>query len=477
MVPAKRRPSRPSSRDAKQAESPQDSMPWVCASCLEDPYLHHLAASSHSKHVCLGCGRVRKGMSLDDLATRVEEMVSAYYHPAPNEPEGIDYFAVRETGYWEPPGEMLSDILVDELGTSETIALALCDALTEREGGHHHVASGGELFYLPDQHYVIGGLFPDIARHEAFRAFEHRLRYEARLFHPESRAVLASIFDSVDQLHTLKGAPVVVVVQPGAPLARLYRGRVFQSDAGLRRALIDPDRELGSPPAEVARAGRMNAANVSMFYGATTGQTALAEVRAPAHARVLRGEFELLRSVRLLDVDALTSVLVHGSKFDPAHQVLGLHALLLQSVSRRISQPVLPDHQEGSYLVTQAIADYLAYECSPPFDGMMYPSTQTVDGGVNIVLFHPSARCAVQDHAPGVYLDAELESQTGNGPEPDYTVWAIANDPRAASGPVTEGSATPRQASNQPALASRHSDGAPHPTGRGESGCVQGCGA
>lgn len=441
-TPARRSrvPVQGSSTPRKRAANPSGAASvtpaWVCATCLKDPYLHHVAAASQAKHPCLGCGRVRKGMLLGELTTRVEDMMSAYYHPSPSEPEGLEYFAFREQGYWEPPGEQLLDLLVDELDTTPKVAEAVCEELTEREGGHYHVASGGELYYLPEQFFVLSALFPDVRRHEAFRAFEHRLRFEARLFHPESRTMLASIFDKVDQLITDKGARVVVDVHPGTPRARLHRARVFQSDEGLEKALIAPDRELGSPPAAVARAGRMNVANVSVFYGASTLQTALAEVRPPAHSRVLAGEFGLLRPVRLLDVSALKAVLVHGSKFDPAHQVLGRHAQLLQTVSSRMSEPVLPEHQDGSYLLTQAIADYLAYECSPAFDGMIYPSTQTIDGGENVVLFHAAARCEVPDPAPGVTVRAELETDTADGPEPDYVVWLVVNDPQRVVPPA-----------------------------------------
>jgi hypothetical protein len=424
----------PIQKPVTQVSPPISAEPnsWVCERCLADPYLHTIGASSPIQRRCISCGDVRGGLTIDDVAERVEQMLSAYYHQAPNEPEGYEYYLAREAGYWEPPGAPLSTLLEEELQTSDAVALAICDRLSEREGGHRFIAEGGEPAYGADQHYVLSGLFPDLRQHEAFWAFEQRLRYEARHFHPESRAILNSIFQSVDQLTTDDGRPVVVVAEPGTALARLHRGRVFQSDEALERALIAPDQELGSPPKEVTRAGRMNPSEVSMFYGATTTQTALAEVRAPAHARVLIGQFELLRPVRLLDVGALKSVLVDGSKFDPAHQVLGRHALLLQTVSWRISQPVLPDHQQGAYLVTQAIADFLAYECTPAFDGMIYPSTQTVDAGQNVVLFHPAARCEATPPAPGSHLSASLTMDTEDGPEPDYTVWVRANDPRAA---------------------------------------------
>jgi hypothetical protein len=206
----------------------------------------------------------------------------------------------------------------------------------------------------------------------------------------------------------------------------------------LERALAAPESELGSPPAALARAGRMNVDNVSVFYGASTTQTALAEVRAPAFSRVLVGGFDILRPLRLLDVAALTAVLVQGSKFDPLHHVLGRQAELLQTVSRRISQPVLPDHQHESYLVTQAIADFLAYECSPPFDGLIYPSTQTVDEGENIVLFHGAARCEVPAPMANVSVRADLELETEDGPEPDYVVWRVSNDLRTAPPPAPQ---------------------------------------
>ena len=414
----------------------------VCAACLNEPFLHHLAASGPSRKTCIGCGRKRIGMLVEELVTRVEAMLGVYYHPAPNEPEGLEYLAYREGGYWEPPGERLCDLLAHDLGAQAPVVEAVCAGLAEREGGHRHVIEGGELYFRPEQHFVLRSLSPDPDQQEAFLAFQHRLQYEARLFHPESRALLASIFGGVDKLVTDSGAAVVVDVPPGHALGRLHRARVFQSDVELKRALVAPERELGPPPPARARARRMNAANVSVFYGASTSQAALAEVRPPAHSRVLVGEFEVVRSVRLLDVAALLAVLVEGSKFDPAHQILGRHAVFLQVVGRRISKPVLPDHQDGAYLVTQAIADFLAYECSPPFDGMIFPSTQSVDEGVNVVLFHGAARCEVPERPANVTMDADLESDTEDGPEPDYVVWCVSNDPRRATSPL-EADATP----------------------------------
>lgn len=221
-------------------------------------------------------------------------------------------------------------------------------------------------------------------------------------------------------------------VSPGSAFSQLYRARVFQSAEPLKRALIAPDRELGPPPAAIAPAGRMNAAHIALFYGATTPGTALAEVRPPAHSQVLIGRFEVQRPLRLLDVAALQSVLVEGSPFDPVQRERVRDAEFLRLLSQRISRPILPDHQLSEYLVTQAIADYLAYECTPPFDGMIFPSTQSSDGGVNVVLFHDASRVRPWTVPITSVVEADLMRSTEDGPEPDYDVVEWVNDPRAA---------------------------------------------
>jgi RES domain len=54
-----------------------------------------------------------------------------------------------------------------------------------------------------------------------------------------------------------------------------------------------------------------------------------------------------------------------------------LHAL--------IAQPVTPGH-ESDYLITQTMAEYLSHVANPPFDGILFKSTQR-ENGMNIVLF------------------------------------------------------------------------------------------
>lgn len=64
------------------------------------------------------------------------------------------------------------------------------------------------------------------------------------------------------------------------------RARVFQSEDKLEMAMCRPDLQLGSPPALVAAAGRMNARGISVFYGANDPKAAIAEVRPPVEARL-----------------------------------------------------------------------------------------------------------------------------------------------------------------------------------------------
>lgn len=66
--------------------------------------------------------------------------------------------------------------------------------------------------------------------------------------------------------------------------------------------------------------------------------------------------------------------------------------IFLRRLSKLMSNPVMPDDEPMDYLITQAIADYLATESKITFDGIMYPSVQVNNEHINVVLFYKSAK-------------------------------------------------------------------------------------
>jgi RES domain len=61
--------------------------------------------------------------------------------------------------------------------------------------------------------------------------------------------------------------------------------------------------------------------------------------------------------------------------------------------------PVMPDDEPLDYLITQTIADYLANKSEAEVDGIIYPSAQGSEAGLNIVLFHKAG--AIRPHKNG----------------------------------------------------------------------------
>ena len=251
-----------------------------------------------------------------------------------------------------------------------------------------------------------------------WRSFENSLKTEARFCSQTAVNYLTSIFDGIGELQTRDGRPLVVDAGPGTDFHILYRARVFQSDHRIEAALGRPDIHLGSPPASLAAAGRMNARGISVFYGARNQRAAIAELRPPVGGQIAVAQFEIIRKLRLLDLTALSDIRVTGSFFD-----LRL-AVFLQSLRGRIARPVMPDDEPLDYLATQAIADFLATEASVPIDGIIFPSEQA--GGVpNVILFHKAARVETMNIPEGT----EISASTGRWAE--VAGWKITRCSRA----------------------------------------------
>jgi hypothetical protein len=255
-----------------------------------------------------------------------------------------------------------------------------------------------------------------------WRSFENSLKTEARFFSRTAANHLTSIFDGIGELQTRDGRPLVVDAGPGTDFHTLYRARVFQSDDKLEAALGRPDIHLGSPPAPLAAAGRMNARGISVFYGANNQKAAIAEVRPPVGSQVAVAQFEIIRKLRLLDLTALSDVRVTGSIFDFGLAGRMEGAVFLRSLSGRITRPVMPDDEPFEYLATQAIADFLATEASVPIDGIIFPSVQAAGDVLNVVLFHKAARVEAMNVPEGTEISASTGRWTEDGWEEDYEV-------------------------------------------------------
>lgn len=231
--------------------------------------------------------------------------------------------------------------------------------------------------------------------------FEKSIKTQSRFFSRTAASCLASVFDGIGDLQTRYGRPLVVDAGPGARFHMLYRARVFQSDADLEAALARPDIHLGGPPASLAAAGRMNAQGISVFYGASNQKTTIAELRPPVEARMAVAQFQIIRRLQILDLTAIGKVRLTENLGD-----LGLvgrteHAVFLRSLIERISRPQMLDDKPDGYLVTQAVADFLATEAHVSIDGIMFPSRQIVEDAFNVVLFHKSARVEPMDIPAG----------------------------------------------------------------------------
>lgn len=259
---------------------------------------------------------------------------------------------------------------------------------------------------------------------------------------------MVRLFNDVDGQMTRGGDPVIVLAGPDQEIKAFVRARAFHHAEELDEALLRPDVHLGPPPAAKARAGRMNAHGISVFYGAFDKDVALAEVRPPVGSKAVVGEFALTREVRLLDVTALQSMYVEGSVFDPAYVDRLALAKFMGRLSDRITMPVMPDDEPTEYLITQMIADYLARRPMPGLDGILFMSVQRpvnerADGPLgreqpregqpegavpardlrNVVLFYHASRVKELEVPEGTDLSVHQFQSTEDGPEPDYTVW------------------------------------------------------
>jgi RES domain/HEPN/RES N-terminal domain 1 len=386
----------------------------ICAACTNDKYLRQEIGTRGKKGKCSYCQSEGKTIRIEEFADYIESAFEDHY-----ELTSWDSYP-----YDERQGEQVSHMIQEAAEIDEPPAEDVRAILEDRNDlGHDKDSMYEENPFSSEAQYQSKGVHIGeyLAEWEHFR---ETILTETRLFNSQAESILGRIFEGLEEHTTAHGKNVIVNAGPAHSIKALFRARAFQSDAQLEAAIARPDSELGPPPHARAVAGRMNSRGIGVFYGATHAGVALAEIRPPVGSRVLVGRFEIIRPLRLLDLEAMRSIRAKGSIFESSY----VHALektaFLDTMSARITRPVMPDDEASEYLVTQAIADYLATRTAPALDGIMYPSAQQSGKAQrNVVLFHKSALVQSIPLPKHTEISAHVSEHDEDGVRPDYSVF------------------------------------------------------
>ncbi|CDZ42737.1 RES domain protein [Neorhizobium galegae bv. officinalis] len=380
----------------------------ICYKCIGDVYLRNEIKSEGKRRACSFCEKHRKSYRLEELAERVQGVIEENYIPHQDE-------------YGADSGESIADLIANLAGVDESIAEAV---RAELSTGTAYVAyKNGETDPFSSETCYVERKTDTYDYQETWRFFRNEISRRSRYFSEHARRSLLEIFGDVSEMRVWPDEPVIVTIGLESEDRFLYRGRIAFSESEIELFLKDPVRELGPPPPRFAKPGRMNAAGISVFYGAREPETCVAEIRAPVGSHVVLGRFEIIRETRLLDLNKLTQVFTDVSLFDPRFQRMAGRASFFRRLVAEISRPIMPRDEEAEYLVTQAVSEFLASSVEPQLDGIIFNSAQTDHEGRNVVLFNHTCSVEPYELPPGTGISINLGWGYDDDSDSSISVW------------------------------------------------------
>ncbi len=218
-----------------------------CSVCVMEPFLSGEIEKDGKTAACSYCEEEGNTFSVDQIATSVGLILGDFYHRTYND---------HDTA--QPEGQPLQS-LISELAevTHADFAEDVRSVLAERHAREWEESALSDDPFAADVRYAKNNSVDAWNFEKDWFVLENSLKTETRYFNKDAEYTLTSIFDGIDEHHTISERPVIVEAGPGTGLAMLYRAREFQTERELREAMKRPDIEVGPPPSAKAIAGRM----------------------------------------------------------------------------------------------------------------------------------------------------------------------------------------------------------------------------
>lgn len=335
-------------------------------------------------------------------------------------------YAIGEWMFDSQEGDDLQTVINETTGADDDRVIdALIGWLIDNDD--YWPPDGEEAFFAEDQTYVP--IRVDGWRHGAlWHRFREAILHRQRFFNDPAKEFLAEIFDGIQNQADIDNKPAFYRLSPGdEPL--FYRARIVADENAFRAIAKNPAGLMGPPPPPLRRAGRMNAAGIAVFYGATEKDTAVAELRPAVGSLISLAAFRVHRPIHVLDLTRFTRAGRQLDIFAKNQMVRATQWAFMQSFASEISQPILPGDEHLEYVPAQVVAEYLTNqsvrwrggEVTP--DAIIFRSAQR-DGGKNIAVMGDAATICMQappeaeGEAPPIRSEADFDFLEFSSPLP-----------------------------------------------------------
>lgn len=353
----------------------------ICVECANDIYLKRLIQENSNDVVCSVCSKSGSPtIGITHLGKLIEPIMRAHFQLGPT----VRIFGDDDKDSWEQEGESISSIVQEVLGQYFDFEDEIVNAVIDADDAW---PPDGEDPYWDNTSLYVETDNTNNQLHDDWQFVIQELKHGQRFFSPTAQALFTKLFTDVESQKAWiddKLKPVVYLLPTGT---ELYKARVCRTRDLLAAIVAEPFMQIGPPPKEAARAGRMNADGVAVLYCSVDKETCLAEMRPALGNELATITIRTSKPLRILDFSRLAIARIGKtlSYLQPDFQQEIEKRAFLRKLYLRVSQPIVPGC-ESDYLITQAMAEYLAHVHNEPFDGVLFASAQKA-GGNNIVLF------------------------------------------------------------------------------------------
>ena len=360
----------------------------LCHTCIGDEFLSKQVEKEDNQAECTYCHETRPAITLTDLSYRINEVIKDHFETLPKS----DFPEQFRQGLYD------NNSLIEEVaGLKQDIAAAVREYLLKEQAWKVDVKGEEKNAYSDEFLYEEREADTSDLR-SAWSTLNEEIRSSARFFGATTVSTLQRIFETLASLGTIGDKPLSREIKPGDTHSNFWRARTAHSPREIKAIIESLSSQLGPPPSDKAKAGRMNAEGIPVFYGALEEDTCISEVRAPVGSYVVLVKFHLLKPIHVLDLTELSNQDSKPSHFDPNYTKKHRRNQFQAELIGEISRPVMPHQEPREYIATQIVSEYLANLYKPHLQGIIFNSAQAGGTGHNVVLFNSA--CSVEAYQP-----------------------------------------------------------------------------